>query len=364
MDKGYLTITNLIKKYGDVTAVNGVSLAIEKGKLLSFLGPSGCGKTTTLRIVAGLETPTAGNVSVDGNVLSDEKHVVLPEKRNMSMVFQSYAVWPHMTVFDNVGYGLKIKKYAKSDIVKRVREALELVGLGEYEKRFPTQLSGGQQQRVALARALVSEPDILLLDEPLCNLDAKLRENMRFEIRALQKRLGITTIYVTHSQDEALAVSDEIVIMRDGKILQKGSPEEIYARPDSSFVADFIGVANRFEVKIVEAGKEKTTVRLANGETVFAAADGKGWKEGEEAYLLLRPEKLIFNQREEGRYVNSLSAAVENVSFTGSIVNYFIKPKGMEESRCRVQSTPPVRFAAGDALVCRFAETDCVLVRE
>ncbi|MCI8505314.1 MAG: ABC transporter ATP-binding protein [Lachnospiraceae bacterium] len=364
MDKGYLTITNLVKKYGDVTAVNEISLSIEKGKLLSFLGPSGCGKTTTLRIVAGLETPTAGNVAVGGTVLSDEKHVVLPEKRNMSMVFQSYAVWPHMTVFDNVGYGLKIKKYAKSEILKRVREALELVGLGEYEKRFPTQLSGGQQQRVALARALVSEPDILLLDEPLCNLDAKLRENMRFEIRALQKRLGITTIYVTHSQDEALAVSDEIVIMRDGKILQKGSPEEIYAKPDSSFVADFIGVANKLEAKVTEAGKEKIWVRLANGEAVAVAADKKSWKEGEKAYLLIRPENLVFHGQEEERYSNSLSAVITNVSFTGNIVNYFIGLEGMEEGQCRVQSTPPVRFAAGDYVVCRFAPKDCVLVRE
>lgn len=363
MDNGYLTITNLIKKYGEVTAVNNIGLSIEKGKLLSFLGPSGCGKTTTLRIVAGLETPTGGKVAVNGTVLSDEKRVVLPEKRNMSMVFQSYAVWPHMTVFDNVAYGLKIKKYAKGDIQKRVGEALELVGLGEYGKRFPTQLSGGQQQRVALARALVSEPDILLLDEPLCNLDAKLRENMRFEIRKLQKRLGITTIYVTHSQDEALAVSDEIVIMRGGQILQKGAPEEIYSKPGSSFVADFIGLANRFEAEILTAGKDKNTVRLENGEVVAAAADGKGWKAGDKAYLLIRPENMVFHVWDEGRFYNSIPARVESVSFTGSIVNYFIKPDGMEENY-RTQSTPPIRYAENDQVICHFAPEDCVLVKD
>ena len=224
MSEHKLEIKNLVKRYGSVTAVDHINLTIHRGKLFSFLGPSGCGKTTTLRMIAGLETPTEGEILVNGEVLSDSRHVVLPEKRNMGMVFQSYAVWPHMTVFDNVAYGLKIKKMSKADIAAKVRDTLGLVGLAEYASRYPTQLSGGQQQRVALARALANEPAILLLDEPLCNLDAKLRENMRFEIRTLQQRLGITAVYVTHSQDEALAVSDEIVIMRDGRILQQGAP--------------------------------------------------------------------------------------------------------------------------------------------
>ena len=306
MSEEYLQIKDLVKKFGDVAAVDGLNLSVEKGKLLSFLGPSGCGKTTTLRMIAGLERPTAGKISVNGTVLSDEKNTVLPEKRNMSMVFQSYAVWPHMTVFDNVAYGLKIKKYPKTEIETKVKEALDLVGLAEYIKRFPTQLSGGQQQRVALARALVSEPDILLLDEPLCNLDAKLRENMRFEIRSLQQRLGITTIYVTHSQDEALAVSDEIVIMKEGRLLQRGAAEEIYARPNSSFVAGFIGLINKFKARIASSEKEYYIVEIENGQKFKAAKTGREWNVEDECYLLIRPENIVFQVWNEKQSYNSV----------------------------------------------------------
>lgn len=363
MSDGYLQITNLTKKFGNVTAVDGLDLSVEKGRLISFLGPSGCGKTTTLRMVAGLETLTGGRISVNGTVLSDEKHALLPEKRNMSMVFQSYAVWPHMSVFDNVAYGLKIKKYTKADIEKKVKEALALVGLEAFRERFPTQLSGGQQQRVALARALVSEPNILLLDEPLCNLDAKLRENMRFEIRSLQKRLGITTIYVTHSQDEALAVSDEIVIMRNGRILQRGTPEEIYAKPNCSFVGDFIGLANKIPVKVVSAEKDNYVVELENGQKVKAARDSVPWKAGDTCCLLIRPENIVFRVWNKEIYYNSMEVDIENVSFTGSIVDYFIKMSGIDMA-CRVQSTPPVQFQVGMKAVCYSRPEDCILVTE
>ncbi len=358
-----LEIKNLVKRYGSVTAVDHIDLSIGQGKLFSFLGPSGCGKTTTLRMIAGLETPAEGEIVVDGEVLSDSKRVVLPEKRNMGMVFQSYAVWPHMTVSDNVAYGLKIKKQPRSDIEKKVRETLSLVGLADYQDRYPTQLSGGQQQRVALARALANEPAILLLDEPLCNLDAKLRENMRFEIRTLQQRLGITAVYVTHSQDEALAVSDEIVIMREGRILQQGAPEEIYAHPRSSFVAGFIGLINKLDAEVVSVEESCCRVRLPNGQLLAAAWSDRNLKPGERCNLLIRPENIVFDAWNRDLQYNRLEARIENVSFTGSIVNYFVRVDGIKES-CRIQSTPPLRYAAGEKAVCYFTPDACILTKD
>lgn len=363
MNDPKLELRNLVKRFGAVAAVDGINLSIGKGKLFSFLGPSGCGKTTTLRMIAGLESPTEGEIAVNGNVISDSRRVVLPEKRNMSMVFQSYAVWPHMSVWDNVAYGLKIKRLNKADIAKKVGETLDMVGLADYKDRFPTQLSGGQQQRVALARALANEPDILLLDEPLCNLDAKLRENMRFEIRQLQQRLGITAVYVTHSQDEALAVSDEIVIMRDGRILQQGTPEDIYAHPNSSFVAGFIGLANKLDAQIAAVEQDCYRVRLENG-AVLIAARGRGeFVLGERCNLLIRPENIVFDAWNRNLTYNALEARVENVSFTGSIVNYFVRFDGVADSY-RVQSTPPVRYAVGSAAQCFFTPESCILTRD
>ena len=281
----------------------------------------------------------------------------------MGMVFQSYAVWPHMTVWDNVAYGLAIKKIAKSEMEKKVRETLGMVGLYDYRDRFPTQLSGGQQQRVALARALANEPAILLLDEPLCNLDAKLRENMRFEIRNLQQRLNITAVYVTHSQDEALAVSDEIVIMRSGKILQMGAPEEIYAMPNCSFGADFIGLINEMNATVAAVESDGYVVRLSSGQTLMAAKDGKGWKAGDACKVLVRPENIVFDAWDQTKTYNTMKARVERVSFTGSIVNYFLHFDGLEASY-RVQTTPPVRFSEGQEAVCKFTPEACILTQD
>lgn len=364
MNTDRLVIRDLTKTFGTVTAVNQINMSIPQGKLYSFLGPSGCGKTTTLRMIAGLETPSSGQIIVDGRVLSDSKEVVLPEKRNMGMVFQSYAVWPHMSVWDNVAYGLKLKKMERSRIEKKVAEMLELVGLYHLRERLPTQLSGGQQQRVALARALANEPSILLLDEPLSNLDAKLRETMRFEIRSLQQRLGITAVYVTHSQDEALAVSDVIVIMRDGVILQAGSPEEVYSHPNSSFVAGFIGLANSFPARVVGAEGDAYVVELENGLQIRAAKHGKQWKTGEEVVLVIRPENISFDDwRNPGVVPNELKVKVERVSFTGSIVDYFLRiPRLSESLRC--QTTPPTRFAEGQEATCYFAPEVCILTKE
>lgn len=239
-------IEHVFKRFGKVTAVNDFNLVVEDGEFVSILGPSGCGKTTTLRMVAGFERATEGEIYIGEECVSSslKNTFVPPEKRNIGMVFQSYAVWPHMTVLDNVGYPLKIQKVAKEERIKRVKEILALVHLEEYAERYPHQLSGGQQQRVALARALVARPGLLLLDEPLSNLDAKLRESMRFEILALQKELGITVVYVTHDQGEAMAMSDRIVVMSKGFVQQIGAPHEIYANPANKMVADFIGLVN------------------------------------------------------------------------------------------------------------------------
>ncbi|MCO4794563.1 MAG: ABC transporter ATP-binding protein [Bacteriovoracaceae bacterium] len=237
-----VTFKNIKKSYDDLVIIKDFSLDIDNGEFVSFLGPSGCGKTTCLRMVSGLETNTAGSISIDDDVVSDPQNKIFvpPEKRHVGMVFQSYAVWPHMNVFDNIAYPLKVKGYNKSEIADRVREIVSIVELTGLEKRMPDALSGGQQQRVALARGLVMKPKVLLLDEPLSNLDAKLREKMRGDIRKIQQDFGITCIYVTHDQIEAFTMSDKIVIMNHGDIIQMGSPSDIRNNPINDFVADFI----------------------------------------------------------------------------------------------------------------------------
>lgn len=239
-------IEHIYKRFGSVTAVNDFNLVVKNGEFVSILGPSGCGKTTTLRMIAGFERASEGEIYIGDHCVSSSVKgtFVPPEKRDIGMVFQSYAVWPHMTVAENVGYPLKIQKVPKAERAKRVQDMLELVHLDGYGRRYPNQLSGGQQQRVALARALVARPGLLLLDEPLSNLDAKLRESMRFEIQSIQKELGITVVYVTHDQGEAMAMSDRVVVMSDGVVQQIGAPHEIYTKPVNKMVADFIGLVN------------------------------------------------------------------------------------------------------------------------
>ena len=244
--KPHIEVEDLEIHYGDVPAVRGVSFQVAPGEQLTLLGPSGCGKTTTLRAIAGLEQPTAGEIRIGGApVYSSAQRVNIPaEKRGLSMVFQSYAIWPHMTVFENVAYGLRVRRESKEAIAEKVERALDMVQMRAFAARGASQLSGGQQQRVALARAFVFQPSVLLFDEPLSNLDAKLRADMRIELRELQHRLGITSVYVTHDLEEALAMSDRIVVMKDGLIAQVGSPSEIYNHPRNAFVADFVGSAN------------------------------------------------------------------------------------------------------------------------
>ncbi len=291
-------IEHLHKHFGPETAVEDFNLSIAEGEFVTLLGPSGCGKTTTLRCIAGLERPEAGEIRIGNEiVVSAEKDIFLfPEHRNIGMVFQSYAVWPHMTVFDNVAYGLRVRRAPSSVIKKQTNQTLELVGLHHLAQRYATKLSGGQRQRVALARAIVYQPKVILFDEPLSNLDAKLREQMRDEIVRLQKEVGITSIYVTHDQSEALVMSDRVVVMDKAVIQQIGDPQTIYARPVNTFVANFIGVASLLEGSLLGRTGDYCDMEIPLGEgrppLYIQAVGGDGAQKGQRLYLSLRPEDI------------------------------------------------------------------------
>ena len=308
-------LDSLHKRYGDVHVVRGLSLSIAQGEVLCLLGPSGCGKTTTLRMVAGLEVPTDGEVSIGGERVSGPGLFVPPEKRRLGMVFQSYAVWPHRNVLDNVAYPLVLE--GRGDALDKARAALEQVQLGGLEERYPHQLSGGQQQRVALARALVAEPQVLLLDEPLSNLDAKLREELRDEIRALVKRIGVTVIVVTHDQEEALSLSDRVAVMNAGVIAQVAAPQDLYHRPDSRFVAQFVGKLDALPAVALGGGK----VRV--GDVELQAHACKGAPEQGPCELGVRPESIRFAER-------GLAGVVQAASFLGSHVRYRVQGQGWQ----------------------------------
>ena len=279
-------VHGLTKRFGQQEVVGGVDFAIEEGEMFTLLGPSGCGKTTLLRLIAGFYTPDAGEIRFDDRVIND----LPPHERGIGMVFQNYALWPHMTVFENAAYGLKLRKVPEAEIAERIRAVLEKVKLGGLEKRYPGQLSGGQQQRVALARALVLNPKMLLLDEPLSNLDAKIRIQVRAEIRKLQKELGITTVYVTHDQEEALTLSDRIAVLNKGKVLQVGPPKALYERPQNHFVADFIGINNLSEgtVEAVDAAQGWLRVKCKFGE--LKAVMDQRFRPGDRCVVSIRPE--------------------------------------------------------------------------
>ncbi len=332
-----IRINCVTKKFGEVKAVDNFCATVGDGEFVSILGPSGCGKTTMLRMVAGFEKPTAGEIYIGDRLVSspDKGIYVPPEKRSIGMVFQSYAVWPHMTVFENVGYPLKIKGLAKSEIAVRTNKALDLVHLGGLAQRLPSQLSGGQQQRVALARALVAEPDLLLLDEPLSNLDAKLRESMRFEIKELQKKLGVTVLYVTHDQAEAMAMSDRIVVMNAGVIHQIGDPVQVYETPANKVIADFIGLVNFLDAEAGEGG-----VKIpALGRTVHAPA-GLGGK----AVAAVRPENIALAAPGAG-----LTGTVIHKSYLGDTVDWRIELGG-EQIRVIAPASAFQEYSAGDSI--------------
>jgi iron(III) transport system ATP-binding protein len=310
---------NVTKSFGAVTAVDAISFNVQPGQLVTLLGPSGCGKTTTLRLIAGLEMATSGRITIGGVDVT-----ALPATaRDVSMVFQSYALFPHMTVAENVGYGLKVSRVRKPEIRERSRAILELVGLADYGQRMPSELSGGQQQRVAVARALVLEPQVLLFDEPLSNLDAKLRRRVREEIREIQQKLGLTAIYVTHDQEEALAVSDRIIVMRNAKIAQEGSPRDLYEKPVDAFVADFIGDANIVAGEIVPVDGGGTAIRFGGVDVRLASWSGAPGP----TRIAIRPEAIQPREVGEDRAFSEghLTGTISKASYLGSHFEYAIE---------------------------------------
>ncbi|WIM13776.1 ABC transporter ATP-binding protein [Enhydrobacter sp.] len=332
-----LVLRNLARRYGTVDAVADFSLELAKGEFVSLLGPSGCGKTTTLRMIAGFVPPSDGVIEMDGQPISTATSVVPPEKRRMSMIFQSYAIWPNMTVGENVGFGLQVRKLPKAEIARRVDRILEVVQLGALKERYPAELSGGQQQRVALARAIVVEPEILLLDEPLSNLDANLREEMRFEIRRLHDEFRITTVYVTHDQAEAMVTSDRIVVMNKGRVEQIDPPQELYARPRSRFVAGFIGRTNFLE------GQRRGADIVFDGFTAPAAAlDGAN---GHGALLYsLRPQSIQLAREKTAGPSLTVEAEIVGRSYLGEYWDYQVRP--LSGGKALRVSTPPATVFA------------------
>jgi iron(III) transport system ATP-binding protein len=322
-----VVLRRLTKAYGKLPVIKDFSLEIADQEFITLLGPSGCGKTTILRLIAGFLRPDAGDIIVDGQVLSSPTAVVPPERRRMGMVFQNYALWPHMTVFENVAFGLRLRKLSRAEVRTRVEHALDLVGLSGFEARYPAHLSGGQQQRVALARALVIEPSILLLDEPLSNLDAKLRERMRGELKEIQRRTGITFIYVTHDQTEAMAISDRIAVIRDGVLQQCASPREIYDRPANIFVADFMGSVNLLETSLLRLEEGCALVRTTFACDLLVPLSDLA-AQREPVIVAVRPEDVEIHAERPGGLTNTLRGRIAEVTFLGSIIDYRVEVNG------------------------------------
>ena len=337
-------LSGVTKSYGDadMAAVTDLTLDIGDGQFVTLLGPSGCGKTTTLRLIAGYMAPDAGTITVDGRLMSSKDTLVLPEHRGMGMVFQNYAVWPHKTVYENVVFGLKLRKVPPAKARELVDAALAQVNLSGYESRLPNQLSGGQQQRVALARSLVVEPDILLLDEPLSNLDAKLRERMRGELKDLQRRTGITFIYVTHDQAEALALSDQIAVIHGGRLQQYGAPREVYARPVNRIVADFMGNVNLLPGEVAAAQNGSGDIVIAGVLRVSVTLPA-GLAAGSKIDVAVRPESITLSSAGNGA---ARAEIVEQV-FLGNINEYQVR---LADQLVRVQTHPKENFAVGQSV--------------
>ncbi|MGV7216308.1 ABC transporter ATP-binding protein [Bradyrhizobium sp. UFLA05-112] len=363
MRSSEVRLERLSKEYNRVVAVDEVSLTIEPGHMVALLGPSGCGKTTCLRMIAGLIRPTSGDVLVNNAKITD----VPVHRRNIGMLFQNYALFPHMTIEENIAFGLQMRGIAKAEAAKKVAAALSLVQLSNFGKRYPTQLSGGQQQRVALGRALVIEPAMLLLDEPLGALDKGLRESMQVELRALQRRLGLTTIMVTHDQDEALTMADKIVVMRDGKLEQVGSATEIYQRPASKFVAKFIGASNLFEGKVEQRNGNGAIIRVSQDlklqvdQVPASAAD---------VMVSIRPEAIIVEGADQvgaADRPNSVAARIDQVVYRGFVSHYYLKTASGEQLIVFEQNQSQqseLRYAVGQQVVARWnAPSNHVIAR-
>jgi spermidine/putrescine transport system ATP-binding protein len=338
---GEVTVVELVKKFNEVTAVDGISLQMPAGEFFSMLGPSGCGKTTTLRMIAGFERPTSGRILLDGHDMA----LTPPHKRNVNTVFQNYALFPHLNVFDNIAFGLRREKRPKGEIRRRVAEALELVQLTGLEKRRPAQMSGGQQQRVALARALVLQPAVLLLDEPLGALDAKLRKALQIELKALQQQVGITFIYVTHDQEEALTMSDRIAVMSDGRVEQVAGPQEVYEEPSTTFVADFLGVSNLMTA--TAEGESAGRCRVKVGDFELHAARGDVTTTGE-TRIVIRPERVKLEPA-DATGENYIPGMVDRVVYLGNANQVITRLAHGETLQALVQNTgDELHYKQGD----------------
>jgi spermidine/putrescine transport system ATP-binding protein len=360
IDSIAIDLRDVVKRFGDVTAVNHVSMQIRDGEFFSMLGPSGCGKTTTLRMIAGFEYPTSGEIRLHGVPIGTTP----PFQRNVNTVFQSYALFPHMTVAENVAFGLQMKRVARPEIERRVAEALDLVRLSGYGARRPRQLSGGQQQRVALARALVNHPDVLLLDEPLGALDLKLRKEMQLELKRLQREVGITFIYVTHDQEEALTMSDRIAVMSGGKVLQIGAAAAIYERPNCKFVADFIGDTNFIEGTLRNQDGGVAVVELPGGLTAYAASEGN-YAPGQPVSVTVRPEKMTLQNLEGAP--NIFAGRVQEVVYIGTDTHYAVQLAGNQVVRVREQNDHPGSrqiAQVGESVMVRFQQAAARVLAE
>ena len=360
----FLKVLNLVKKFDSVTAVNDISFEVEKGEFLTLLGPSGCGKTTILRCIAGLETPDQGDIFIGEKlVLSTGKDIfVQPDKRGLGMVFQSYAIWPHLSVSDNIAYPLVERRLKKDLIREKIKQILEMVKLSGLEDRSATKLSGGQQQRVALARALVYDPEVLLFDEPLSNLDAKLRIEMRNEIRNLQKNLGITSIYVTHDQEEAFALSDRIIVMNEGKIEQVGDSVTLFFKPQTHFVSQFIGQTNFIEGVAESVGEGDT--RIGTLGTLIEIEARSECKKGDKVFLSIRPEYIKINPKEKMQ--NELQGRVEQRQYLGSYGRFYVSVQGVPilvEVHDITENDVGILPKEGDTVTLGFSSRDCFLVK-
>ncbi len=359
--EAHIEVKDLVVQYGHVTAVRGVSFTVRPGEQVTLLGPSGCGKTTTLRAIAGLEPPTSGKIVIGGTVVfsSGERINVSAERRGLSMVFQSYAIWPHMTVFDNVAYGLRVRRMGAREVADKVRWALDMVQMEGFAQRSASKLSGGQQQRVALARAFVFSPSVLLFDEPLSNLDAKLRAEMRIELRELQHRVGITSVYVTHDLEEALAISDRIVVMRDGAIEQIGTPSEIYNFPRDAFVADFVGSANLIRGHHrPECGRDGLiALETSGGTLVYGTTHGRSV--GVDGVFSVRTIHLGLSREAPAAQANVWSVRIRRRVFQGDFTQYHVD---WEDRQLVVRCAATEPLEEGDQAYLAVDPRRCVLL--
>ncbi len=350
---------NLVKRYGNATAVNKADFIVETGEFVTLLGPSGCGKTTILKCIAGLEVPDEGRISIGDNVVAGPGTFVPTSKREIAMVFQSYAIWPHLDVFENIAFPLRLRKEKYEVIQAKVNNVLKLVQLEGYAKRFPSQLSGGEQQRVALARSLVYKPKVLLLDEPLSNLDAKLREQMRYELKELPMKLGITTIYVTHDQSEAMAMSDKIIVLNHGEIMQNAPPEKIYKEPSNRFVAKFVGQTNLVSGVIRNKDQNSFSVDIAGGKILEGFKSKNAIAVGASVTICIRPEAVSLRREDPPATSNSLSGSINKAVFMGGFVEYWI---ALGEMELKIYADNTYLFKVGEKVTVMIDPARCHII--